>query len=293
MDQRTAAVNDCSPSTRNNSRRPPRRWLSFSVRTLLVLITLVGIWMGLRVNAARRQEQAVAAIQKLGGWVRYDFELDPQTDKRIPGAKSWVPKPVLDRTGLDLFHDVVHINMVYNDDGKRLDNRQVTDAVKFQLAAFPRLRELLLKESQATDECLAAAGSLSQLEKLYCWDAAELTDLGTSHLRRLTRLKHIHVSRSQITDESLRTFGAMWQLEELSLQENHFTDRGLSYLKKLKHLKSLWVDLGKSDISDSGLVHLEGLPSLEVLAVQHSRVTPAGIEKLKQTTPTLKKVLAN
>src|SRR4030095_10177293 len=128
------------------------------------------------------------------------------------------------------FHDVVHINMVYNNDGKRLDNHQVTDAVKYQLAAFPRLRELLLKESQATDDCLAAAGSLSQLEKLYCWDAAELTDLGTSHLRRLTRLKHIHVTRSQITDESLRTFGAMWQLEELSLQENHFTDGGLSYL---------------------------------------------------------------
>jgi hypothetical protein len=283
-------MNDCSSVPGS---RQPRGWLSFSVRTLLIVTTLFGVWMGLRVNAACRQEQGVAAIRKLGGWVQYDYEHDPQTGNRIPAAKSWVPKPILDRTGPDLFHDVVHINMVYNDDGKRLDNPQVTDAVKNQLAAFPRLRELLLKDSQATDDCLAAAGKLSRLEKLYCWNAAAVTDGGTAHLRRLTRLTQIHISGSRITDETLGTFGTMWQLERLSLQENHFTDRGLSHLKNLRHLKSLWVDLGKSDISDTGLIHLEGLPALEELAVQNSRVTPAGIAKLKRATPALKTVITN
>src|SRR6185369_10233433 len=117
--------------------------------------------------------------------------------------------------------------------------------------AFPRLRELLLKESQASDECLAAAAKLPLLEKIYCWDAAKVTDAGTAHLSRLSRLKHIHISGSQITDESLRTFGTMPQLEQLSLQQNQFTDRGLSYVKNLKHLKALVVDLGPTDISDA------------------------------------------
>jgi hypothetical protein len=35
---------------------PPRRWLRFSLRTLLIAITLFGIWLGLRVNAGRREQ---------------------------------------------------------------------------------------------------------------------------------------------------------------------------------------------------------------------------------------------
>jgi hypothetical protein len=280
------------PATDGVTPKRPPPWRTFSLRTLLILVTIAGIGLGLRVNAARRQQRAIAEIQKLGGWFRYDFEFDAKTDKRIPGAKSWVPDWILKRTGLDLFHDVASVNMVYSNDGpRRQDNQQVTDAVRHQLAAFPRLRSLLLKESQASDECLAAVARVRHLESLYCWDAHALTDAGVAHLRRLPRLKYIHISDSQLTDDSLRTFGLMPQLEGLSLQENYFTDRGLAELRNLKRLKSLWVDLGKSDISDAGLSYLEGLPALEELAVQHSRVTADGVEQLKRKVPSLKKVL--
>lgn len=284
-------MNASSPAISNGtSSRPRRRWLRFSIRTLLILVTLCGVWLGLKVNAARRQQQAVAEIQKLGGWVRYDFECDRQTGRRLPGAKSWVPKAILDRTGLDLFHDVVHLNMVYNDDVRRIDNQQLTDAVKHHLAAFPRLKELLLKESQATDDCLAKAAQLSHLQKIYCWDARTVTDSGTAHLKRLSRLAVIHLSGSEITDESLRVFGTMRQLEELSLQRNRFTDRGLAHLKDLKLLRSLAVDLGVTDITDAGLVHLEGCQRLERLLVQHTNVTAAGVARLQRAVPSLKTV---
>ena len=56
-----------------------RRWLQYTLRSLFMVMTLacVGMsWLGIKMRAARRQREAVTAIQKLGGWVRYDYEVD-------------------------------------------------------------------------------------------------------------------------------------------------------------------------------------------------------------------------
>ena len=45
-----------------------------SVRALLVLILVVGLWLGWVVHKAREQREAVAALQKFGGFVHYDWE---------------------------------------------------------------------------------------------------------------------------------------------------------------------------------------------------------------------------
>ena len=41
-------------------RRP--RWLRFSLRTLLVVMTVLCVWLGIKVNAARRQKEALTAV---------------------------------------------------------------------------------------------------------------------------------------------------------------------------------------------------------------------------------------
>src|SRR5262245_12901300 len=61
----------------------PRRWFQFSLRTLLIVVTLTAgiafVWMKL-IEPHRLQREAIAAIKKLGGtyktevaagWVRY------------------------------------------------------------------------------------------------------------------------------------------------------------------------------------------------------------------------------
>src|SRR4051812_45101623 len=55
--------------------RPKRRWLRFTLRTLLVAVTLVGIWLAVTVNAARRQASAVAMILRSGGKVIFDYQI--------------------------------------------------------------------------------------------------------------------------------------------------------------------------------------------------------------------------
>jgi hypothetical protein len=49
--------------------RPWRRYLRFSVRGLIVVVLLMGAWLGSIVRSARIQREAVAAIRKVGGRV--------------------------------------------------------------------------------------------------------------------------------------------------------------------------------------------------------------------------------
>ena len=54
--------------------RPGVAILRFSVRGLIVLVLLIGCWMGWLVRSARIQRDAVAAIKDAGGTVSYEWE---------------------------------------------------------------------------------------------------------------------------------------------------------------------------------------------------------------------------
>ena len=58
-------------SAANLDRLSRRRWLQFSIRTLLVLVTLLCVALSLWIVPAERQRRAVEAIEKLGGIVFY------------------------------------------------------------------------------------------------------------------------------------------------------------------------------------------------------------------------------
>ena len=47
-----------------NSRPPKRRWYQFSLRTLVVLLLVGGVFCGWRVHRAQKNRQRVAAIEK-------------------------------------------------------------------------------------------------------------------------------------------------------------------------------------------------------------------------------------
>ena len=55
--------------------RPTRRWFQFSLRTLLVFVTLSAIpcsWLAVKLREVKREEAAAAAIEKVGGRVDWD-----------------------------------------------------------------------------------------------------------------------------------------------------------------------------------------------------------------------------
>jgi hypothetical protein len=262
--------------------RPRRRVLRFRLRTLFVLLTLFCVWLGIKVRDASRQKEAVAAIRRLGGDVRYDYQRSDATPSGYaPAANSWVPEWLLAALGLDLFYSVEFVNMVHSGYGKNLrHNDKVTPEAMPYLVCFPKLRCLYLHETQVTDEGMRYVGRLRRLETLYLWDAEDLTDAGVAQLRGLDRLKRVHINDSGIGDESLRVFGRLPEIEELGLQGNRFTDRGLKHLRDCTRLRELWIGRGW-EISDQGLAHLTGLHNLRTLDLQKSRVTVEGLRQLR------------
>ena len=190
------SANDQATPSADVPRKPRRRWFQFSLRSFLVLVTILGIWLGFLARGAKRQAEAITAIKAHGGWCYYDFQVrDPFTESFDPYAKSWVPEWLLNRLGEDLFHDVEAVSMVYNSDpGKRPDKSHGTADALRHLDALPDLRALYLPRTKATDEDMRHIGELRELEVLQLFDALRVTDAGASHFGHLTKFRLLKVS---------------------------------------------------------------------------------------------------
>ncbi|MCH7726300.1 MAG: hypothetical protein IH991_07455 [Planctomycetes bacterium] len=66
--------------------KPKRRWLRYSLRTFVVVLTVFGVWLGLLVHRVNKQKEAVAWVRDHGGAVRYDFEWNESKN-----IGSWLP----------------------------------------------------------------------------------------------------------------------------------------------------------------------------------------------------------
>ena len=91
-----------------------RRWSRFSLRMMLVVITVLCVWLGLKVNAARRQRTAVAAILGDRGRIIFDYQMVPiagEPDTFDVDANSLPPGPAWLRQlfGDDCFRNVVSV----------------------------------------------------------------------------------------------------------------------------------------------------------------------------------------
>jgi hypothetical protein len=139
--------------------RPNRRWLRFSLRALLISVTLLCVWSAWYVNRARRQKETVEALRNCGGRVYYDYQFDDDDDAQrlILTAESPWPTGLIETFGIDVLHNVVAV---------QLPNR--SDDVIPQLASIPSLRQLWLM--QATDDTIMQIAPLSNLEHLSVQD---------------------------------------------------------------------------------------------------------------------------
>src|SRR4051794_307103 len=170
-----------------------RERLRFSLRSLLLLVLLIALWLGWQVHRARRQREAVAIIKAFGGHVYYDWESrGPEwaPKGRRPPGPAWLRRAI----GDEYFQEVEIITFT----------RAAPGAIRVvpTLRAFPSLKVLDLHESQATDASLAVVGDLASLETLDLYEA-NVTDAGIARLKGLKNLKRLGMSDANLGDESL------------------------------------------------------------------------------------------
>jgi hypothetical protein len=211
-------------------------WLRprFSLRALLALVTLFGVWLPLQMERAKEQKKAVRRIHGIWGSVTYDYQA-----KFGITAVSSVPHWLRGPLGDDFFHSVVaaEVHGDCEDIGRLLSLRQlsirdtaVNDADVQCLARLHGLRELSIISS----ERLPPAGALA-LTGRYTVSTSQPAFIlhgGRPYSRRLS-------------DSALRVISQLPQLEVLHIEGANFTSEGLSALARSHSLRI--VDIATCD----------------------------------------------
>ena len=129
----------------NENPKPRLRWFQFNLRSLFLVMLLACIgmsWVGVKMQRARNQREAVEWVKELGGWVSYDYEVGAagfRTGKTKPSSPHWL----LSFLGDDFFRSVVMVN---------LNSTQVADNGLKHLETLPHLATLCLNGTKVTDE---------------------------------------------------------------------------------------------------------------------------------------------
>jgi hypothetical protein len=105
--------------------------LRISVRGLIVLVLVVGVWLDWIVHRAKVQREAVAAIERAGGDVMYDWQWQYNAPAR---GRPWAPRWLVDRVGIDYFGHVTLVNLVHR-------GSEVESAIR-HVSRLGRLQEL-------------------------------------------------------------------------------------------------------------------------------------------------------
>jgi hypothetical protein len=312
----------------SNSFRP-RRWLRFSLRTLLIVVTLFGVWLGVKVDQARRQKLAVVALRMRGFYVNYEHwrtNGDPESfdsSRELP-----VPTLLRSRADGDFFQKVIAIRVLPTS----------SDDDYVHLAALPHIEALYLS-GRGNDVSDAGLAYLPRPDRLVHFEAGD-TLVGDAFVKRLanaTGLIRLGLSGTRVTDKGLQWLPPLPKLkmlglggtsttdaglaaalqdrsslESLYLQDTRITDKSVALLEDANRLRFLHLD--RTQISDAGLIHLQnakrlitlsleqtkitdaglrqlhGLPALKGLCVNGTRVTSEGVAALKAATPSLRVV---
>jgi hypothetical protein len=227
---------------------PKRRWAQFSLATMFVVVTVLCVWMAIVVNRAHRQQDAVAAIEELGGEVEFEKPNQSRSEafsRRF--LRRWMPQ--------DYFDDVHEV---------WLNGTRVTNDGLRHLRALTKLRLLLLDSNpEVTDAGLAQVRGLTRLQVLQL-GGTQVTDSGLGHLRGLSELQELQLDGTRVTDGGLVHLQGATELRILSLDGTQVTDAGLIHLRGLTVLQELW--LVGTLVTDEGVAELQkALPNCQIL----------------------------
>ncbi|MBN2579527.1 MAG: hypothetical protein JXB10_11100 [Pirellulales bacterium] len=167
----------------------------------MVFSTLFAIacsWVMVKYQQAKRQNEAVKAIENMDGqvvyddsnYVVYDYQIDSSgnynPDAEIPGP-LWMRKHL----GDGFFTNVISVHIICNANG-------ICKYIQY----FTHLQTLSVFDSSFTGEGLRYITDLGQLKEL-SYDTTQLNDKGLEHLKGLTHIQGLYLSETNVTDAGL------------------------------------------------------------------------------------------
>ena len=247
-----------------------------SIRAMMLVILIFAAWLGWRVDKARTQGRAVAAGQRWGGSLYFDYDFNSQgrfaPNARPPRGPRWLR----DLLGPEYFRTLQTIWI----------RNQAPDSELGFLDGLTELRTLHLSGTGVTDSRLSCLRSMPRLWGLDLMRCPGIGDASAQDIGRLTELRELYLSESRVTDAGLSCVRSNQKLRVLYLGNLRVTDAGLVNLAGLTGLETL--ALNGTKVTDAGMVHLKGLTGLKILWLNETMVTDEGIAELQKALPTTK-----
>lgn len=229
----------------------PRRLLRFSLRGLLILITVASIWLAYEVNLAHRQRDAIASLSDSLAWVKYNPRFGNDGE---PPYGNWSNDYVANvaPTWADAF-----------------------DANHFLL----RIDDLHLLVDKTNDETIAVAAELPNLRRISNNHAWMGSRPGTLAIERIPR----DAEDVAITDAACTRLANAEELEAIVLINTRITMAGLRCLLTLPDLRELAI--ASARIDDDAVSTLAEMTSLTFLHLGGTNITDDGVRRLRAALP--------
>lgn len=234
------------------------RWLvpRFSLRTMLLLMTVLCLLLGSGILRAERQRVACRKLTENGwGWSfeQSEDDFNPYRDvlnQKEPWWVRWLSEDVRRSHGVHYWRSV---ETVYDNDAKAPE-------MFAAIAQLPALRELIIThgEHPSGRAIWPLVGRLRNLRKLVLRQTT-VDDEGLAHMGRLTALTHLNLDDTIVGDQGVKQLSRLTSLENLSLNDTNVTDESIPYLVALPRLKR--VDLSNTRVTPQGLQALRRRPS--------------------------------
>lgn len=242
--------------------KPRWRWFQFSLRALLLLMTVFGIWFGIRMDRARRQKRAVAVLQECGD-IFYESQFNHRSVKFLAKkTKPWRPKWLRAIVGDDFF-DRVYAAYLY---------RSPSDEDLKSLRDLPDIETLIISSPQVTGKGIEHLRALPRLKELYL-NCDKMTDTDLVHLPPLDELRYLNVCCS-MSDQAFDSIAALESLETLEIARRPPSSAGSRAAIELDQPTQVKAD---DEPLASVLDYLKDFHNID-FPVDEAQVRTAGIE---------------
>jgi hypothetical protein len=292
-------------------RRRRRRFVQFSLRELLLFVTIVAVILGWGINQRKKDQERrdrFGSIRSMTAsfapraplWLQTlvgDESLTSVGFNELSGILMWNSssgddiKYLVDRfpgeVGIMIdtamsSDDVVSISKL-----DRLEsfiraapiNGRPTDLTRL-LACLDKLHNLRELEIYETidDAAMSRIAKLSRLESLVLSEAGRLTARGLAELQNLKELKRLSLSGAKLTSDALSRLSDLKRLRQLRLDHSTITEGGLAQLARIDDLEE--INLYDTKLAGDGIRPLRALRRLRMLRLLQMKVTKADLEAM-------------
>jgi hypothetical protein len=246
------------------------RWVRFTLRELLLLVTIVAVAAGwLQYNRAGRAREQTA-IAKIGG----SGAASPRIEYVGPG---WLRRLVSERS-LTPFHRITQVTIgKYKFAEQSVFTEQGDVSLAEVLPEFGYLTALAWEDESAVSGTVPAGGLPAGSAKVKL----------LPHATAYRRIERLFLRDPDVDDRTLEVLPSLPRLRDLNVEHSGITDAGLEIICNVATLENLDLSCSES-ITSAGVLKLSKLKNLKSLRLpKTSRISNEAGEQLQQRLPEL------